>query len=177
MNQSIQKLVKLLYYQYGVSRKEIIEHLKWKFEDQGYHERYNPNYSCMKTYVLNFCYYGVLSLVRECERLDNCKAHIKQPGGKDDHVQAIGRAYEPYEEDGIEGFVDSDTPEDLILAKELMQMALDHFGQADLEVLLGVRDRISEAKNLGLSYDAYLKRLHRKRRSFRSILKDTGYID
>ena len=176
MNQSIQKRVKWLYYQYGVSRQEIIEHLKWKFEDQGYHERYNPNYSCLKTYVLNFCYYGVLSLVRECERLDGCGNHQRQRGDKDVHVQAIGRAYEPYEEDGIEGFIDSDTPEDLMLAKELMQMAVDHFGQVDLEVLLGAKDRNSEAENLGLSYDTYLKRLHRKRQSFRPVLKDAGYI-
>jgi hypothetical protein len=177
MNHSIQKRVNWLYYQHGVSREEIIEHLKWKFEDRRYHERYNPNYSCLKTYVLNFCYFGVLSLVRECKKLDNCTAHLNQRGGKDVHVQVIGPAYEPYEVDGVEGLVDTDTPEALMLAKELMQMALDHFGQADLEVLLGVRDRLSEADNLGLSYDAYLKRLHRKRRSFKSILNQAGYID
>ena len=64
-----------------------------------------------------------------------------------------------------------------MIGKELMQMALDYFGQADLEVLLGAKDRDTVARQLGIRYDTYQKRLERKRKRFNVLLKQAGYID
>ena len=38
-------------------------------------------------------------------------------------------------------------------------MALDYFGQDDLEVLLGAIDRDAVSTKLGIGYDTYQKRL------------------
>lgn len=179
MNHSIQKRVKWLYHRYGITRKEIIEHLKWKYKGQKKHKRHDPNLSCLKTYVLTFCYYGVLSLVREMRKHD---AHLSLIP-LDQYFQGekingrSGASYEPYEQEGIEGLVEPNNPEDILIGKELMQMALDFFGEEDLEVLLGAKDRTAEADRLGISYDAYLKRLDRKRQRFKTILIQAGYID
>lgn len=64
-----------------------------------------------------------------------------------------------------------------MIGKELMQMALDFFGEEDLEVLLGAKDRAEEANRLGIKYDTYQKRLERKRQRFKTILIQAGYID
>ena len=64
-----------------------------------------------------------------------------------------------------------------MIGKELFDMALDHFGQDDLEVLLGAKDRDAVARQLGIGYGTYQKRLERKRRRFKTILHQAGYID
>lgn len=179
MNQSIQKRVKWLFSEYGITRKEIIEYLKWEFERRKMHRRHNPDKSCLETYVLTFCYYGVLSMVRKCKKYLGEKSSIPQL--QDKHGEKIdgrsGASYEPYEEDGIEELLELDTPEDIVIGKELVDMALDHFGQDDLEVLLGAKNRVTVARQLGIGYDTYQKRLERKRQRFRAILHQAGYID
>ena len=32
------------------------------------HRRHNPDKSCLETYVLTFCYYGMLSLVKKYKK-------------------------------------------------------------------------------------------------------------
>ncbi len=76
---------------------------------------------------------------------------------------------------GADDLVDYTTPEDLIIAKELMELIIDHFGENDAKVLLGYSDRHTEADRLSISYNTYCKRLSRKIRSFLPILKNAGY--
>jgi hypothetical protein len=76
---------------------------------------------------------------------------------------------------GADGLVDYTTPEDLVIAKELMALIIDHFGENDAEVLLGYSDRLSESARLSISYYTYCKRLSRKIKSFLPILKNAGY--
>ena len=167
-----------MYYQYGITREEIIEHLKWKYEGQKRQKRYDPNKSCLKTYVLTFCYYGVLSLVRELKKCDGDISWVPlSQNSQGEKISPIGPAYESYEQEGVEGFDEPDNPEDIMIGKELMQIAMDFFGEDDLEVLLGAKDRTAEARRLGISYDTYLKRLDRKRQRFKKILKQAGYIN
>ena len=76
---------------------------------------------------------------------------------------------------GADGLVDYTTPEDLVIAKELMELIIDHFGEDDAEVLLGYSDRLSESARLSISYYTYCKRLSRKIDSFLPILENAGY--
>lgn len=163
MNQSIQKRVKWLYREYGITRKEIIEYLKWEFERRHMHRRHDPKKSCLQTYVLTFCYYGVLSMVKKCKKYLGRTSSVPKGQKKDGKKieERSGASYEPYEKNGIEELLELDNPEDLLIGKELMQMALDHFGQDDLAVLLGAKDRDAVATKLGIRYDTYQKRLER----------------
>ena len=90
-------------------------------------------------------------------------------------IKTIGHAIDSFERQGIEGLIDEDNPEDILMGKELMEMASNHFGNSDLAVILGLRDKRTEARRLGLNYDTYRKRLQRKLTQFRSILSDSGY--
>ena len=76
---------------------------------------------------------------------------------------------------GADGLVDYTTPEDLVIAKELMVLIIDHFGEDDAEVLLGYSDRRAESNCLSISYDTYCKRLSRKIKSFVPVLEAAGY--
>ena len=76
---------------------------------------------------------------------------------------------------GADGLVDYTTPEDLVIAKELMELIIDHFGKDDAEVLLDYSDRQTESNRLSISYDTYCKRLSRKIKSFVPVLEAAGY--
>ncbi len=76
---------------------------------------------------------------------------------------------------GADGLVDYTTPEDLVIAKELLEIIINHFSENDARVLLGYTDRRTEAKRLSISYDAYNKRLQRKISAFLPVLKEAGY--
>jgi len=177
MNRSIQRRVKWLYHRYGMTRQEIIEYLKWKFKGQRKHKKFDPEKSCFETYVLNFIYFALLSLVRQCKNQDAGNA-IEIPFSQlTDHepVQQIGKSLESLERQSIKGLIDEKNPESILMGEELMQMAMNHFGESDLAVILGITDKQTEAKLLGLDYDTYRKRLQRKIFRFRNFLNDNGY--
>ena len=68
MNGAIQRRVKWLYYRYGMTRKEVIEYVKWDYERKRKHLKFNPEKSCLETYVLNFTYFALLTLVSQCKK-------------------------------------------------------------------------------------------------------------
>jgi len=177
MNHGIQARVHWLYYRYGMTREEIIEYLKWQFERQRKHRKFNPDKSCLETYVLNFTYYALLDFVRKCKK--------HEAGGKkeipfsklvdDESIDRIGSSIESFERQGIEDLIDEDDPENILIGKELMRMTTDYFGENDLSVILGLKSRRAEARRLGIKYDTYRKRLQRKLAKFISFIIDHGY--
>ncbi len=96
------------------------------------------------------------------------------PENSDDQ---LGSSLGYLEKLGISGLHETDTPEDLYIAKELLGFILDHFGKDDTMVLLGIKDRRDEADRLSIKYDTYCKRLNRKVQSFIPILKEHGYLE
>ena len=177
INRAIQKRVKWLYHRYGMTRTEIIAYVKWKFKSQRKHRKFKPEKSCLATYVLNYTYFSLLTLVKQCKK--------HEAGGKKEipfsqlpnyePIQTMGNSIDSFERQGIEGLIDKKNPEDIIVGKELMETSTDYFGDNDLAVILGIKNKRTEARRLGLNYDTYRKRLQRKLIKFRSMLKDDGY--
>ena len=177
MNTAIQKRVRWLYYRYGMNRKEIIEYVKWKFKCQRKHYKFNREKSCLETFVLNFTYFTLLTLVQQCENHEagNEKEIPFSQLPDYEPIKTIGQSIDSFERMGIEGIINDENPEDILMGKQLMEMATDHFSDNDLAVILGLKDKRAEAKRLGLDYDSYRKRLQRKLNQFRSILNGDGY--
>ena len=94
---------------------------------------------------------------------------------KDASIKTMGSSIESFERDGVDGLIDEDDPEMIIMGKQLLEAAADHFGDNDLDVIFGLKDKRAEAERLGIDYDTYRKRLQRKLAKFKSILKDDGY--
>ena len=177
MNHGIQARVRWLYQKYGITRIEIASYVKWEFKRHRKHRKFNPEKSCLETYVLNFTYFCLLSLIQRCKEHEAGKEK-EIPFSQlatDTSIHTMGTSIESLERDGIEGLIDEDDPERILLGQELMEAATDHFGDNDLAVVLGLKDKRAEAERLGIEYDAYRRRLQRKLDKFRSILKDDGY--
>ncbi|BBO79705.1 hypothetical protein DSCO28_02710 [Desulfosarcina ovata subsp. sediminis] len=177
MNHGIQARVRWLYQKYGITRIEIASCVKYEFIRQRKHRKFNPDKSCLETYVLNFTYFTLLTLVRQCKEHEASgkKAIPFSQFSPDTSIDTMGTSIESLERDGVEGLIDEDDPERILLGKELLEAAVDHFGESDLAVILGLKETRAEAKRLGIKYDTYRKRLQRKLDKFGSILKDDGY--
>lgn len=175
---SINRNVKQLYHRYGITRDEIGSRLKYTFLKRSRHIKYDSDRASIDSYVAWFVYYEVLTLMDECQRrLKRCRTIPLSELDIGERVSRIGASVEPYERQGSDGLTNYDSPEDEIIGKELMQMALDFFGKDDLEVLLEARARTEEAERLGIDYYTYCKRLKRKVERFRSHLEAIGYFD
>ena len=160
-----------------LSIQSLLREKRRKFKRQRKQFKFNQEKSCLETYVLTFTYFAMLSMVRQC------KNH-EAGGGKEipfsqladyEPIKTIGQSIDSFERQGIEGLINGDNPEDILMGKQLMETAMDHFGNSDLATILGMKDKRTEAMRLGLDYDSYRKRLQRKRDQFRSILNDDGY--
>ena len=138
-------------------------------------EKYKPE-KALSTFVVHSAYYG---LSEEKRKFDNHKKKYREISldelfqGSSDDMSQVSLSY--LEKIGAHGVVEYTTPEDLYIAKELLELIIDHFGEEDTKVLLGYTDRRTEAERLSISYDAYCKRLLRKTLAFLPVLEEAGY--
>jgi hypothetical protein len=178
IHKSIQRQVHKIYYKYGIHRDEIASHLICSFRDRNRHLKYDPNLSSLEKYVAWFVYYQLLAIRSQCrEHLKKSRTVPLSELENGQKISKIGCSINPYEKHVIGGMINSDTPEDELIGKELMHLALEFFGDEDLAVILGARGRAAEAGKLGIDYFTYCKRLKRKTLQFRSYLKDIGYLE
>jgi hypothetical protein len=52
----------------------------------------------------------------------------------------MGSSIESFEREGVEGLIDEENPEMILMGKELLQERPSHFGNNDLDVIFGVKD-------------------------------------
>ena len=75
----------------------------------------------------------------------------------------------------LDGFAESESPEDLLIKKEFWNLVWAHYDEVDVMVLLGRMKKTEAAAELNIKYDAYCKRLQRKNQSFRIIATKAGH--
>jgi hypothetical protein len=164
-----------LKYQYGLEIDEILNGLFDEFLRKHLYEKITPE-KTLSTFIVHTTNYGLNIQLRKQQQEKRNYPSISLDGLAQESPDGYcGSAVSFLEDLGADGLVDYTTPEDLVIAKELMELIIDHFGEDDAEVLLGYSDRLSESNRLSISYDTYCKRLSRKIDSFLSILKKAGY--
>jgi hypothetical protein len=175
LKNSITQLVHYLYHGFGITRQEIESQLYWKFKTRERHLKYDPSRSNLEVYVGYFTYYALLDLVCECKRCkDKCREIPLSQLPHGDSVSTMGRPANNLE---IDGLIDYETPQDVTMGKELMELAKKYFSKTDLAVLLEASDRHAEADRLGINYNTYCRRLQRRVNKFRFFLQNIGYLD
>jgi len=177
INRIIQSKVERLKQDYGLEHDEILNSQCEQFLGKKIYRNYDQTTS-KSTFIVHCTNYG---LNREIRKLNRQKKNYSEvsleeflPENSDDQ---LGSSLGYLEKLGITGLYETDTPEDLCIAKELLGIILDHFGKDDTMVLLGIKDRRDEAERLSIKYHTYCKRLKRKVQSFIPILKQHGYLN
>lgn len=148
-----------------------IEHdLVVDYYEGGLPERYDPDKAKVSTFVVGFINKALNNLLRKATAQKR-KEPYTVPYTEDEQIQVAGL----HQGNGPVELCDAITPEDYCIGKELLELALEHFGRKDTEVLLGLEDRKAAAEELDLDYQAYCKRLARKTSMFKNILSQAGY--
>ena len=164
-----------LKYEYGLVDDEILNCLFDEFLSKKLYEKITPD-KTLSTFIVHTTYYVLSSQLRKGKQEKRNYPSISLDGLAEESSDGYcGSAISFLETFGADSLVDNTTPEDLVIAKELMELIIDHFGEDDAEVLLGYSDRQTEADCLSISYFAYCKRLSRKTHSFAPVLKAAGY--
>ena len=175
INRIIGYKTRRLKYEYGLEDDEILNALFDEFLRKHLYEKITPE-KTLSTFIIHTTNYGLNGELRKQQQEKRNYPSISLDGLAEESSDGYCGSTVSFLEDlGAEGLVDYTTPEDLIIAKELMELIIDHFGEDDAKVLLGYSDRRSEAKRLSISYDAYCKRLQRKISAFLPVLQEAGY--
>ena len=175
INRIIGYKTRRLKYEYGLEDDEILNAIFCEFLTKELYEKITPE-KTLSTFIVHTTNYGLSGQLRKQQQEKRNYPRISLDGLTEESSDGYcGSSVSFLGELGADGLIEYTTPEDLVIAKELMELIYDHFGEDDAGVLLGYKDRRTEAERLSIRYDTYCKRLTRKIRAFLPILKDAGY--
>ncbi len=175
INRKTQYKTRRLNQDYGIEQDEIINNLFVEYLSKNHYEKYDADKS-LSTFAAYYTYYNLNTQIRKQRNEKKNYPKIRLDSlAQQSSDGYCGSSVSFLSELGADGLVEYTTPEDLVIAKELMELIYDYFGENDAEVILEFKDRRTEAERLSIRYDTYCKRLSRKIHDFIPILKDAGY--
>ncbi|MFO7560253.1 MAG: hypothetical protein R6X10_15575 [Desulfobacterales bacterium] len=167
INQSIRNKVDILKYDYKFKDEEILSKLYSQYAGNQTYLKYDPAKSSLKTFILYYVKNYLRNLIRKAEtekkRLNKFDKSISNIESPDIPVR--------YSMSDTNSLIIWTTPEDLLIAKELMEIIIRYVGEDDADVLFGNIGLRTQAKLLDLDYDTYRKRIYRKKLALFLILE------
>ena len=128
--------------EYGLEDDEILNGIFCEFLGKKLYEKITPD-KTLSTFIVHTTNYGLNVQLRKQQQEKRNYPRISLDGLAEESSDGYcGSAISFLEMLGADGLVDYTTPEDLVIAKELMELIIDHFGEDDAEVLLGYSDRL-----------------------------------
>jgi len=177
VNKKIQWKVEYLNEMHGLDREDIHGYLFEEFVTKELYRKYGKNKTKLSTFIMHCTNWGLSTLIRKYDAIDNnyCETPLEDGSGYRVSRKNANVSLSMLEELGIECAIENNTPEDHYFAKELFDLMRDFYSENEILVLLGFKDRRSEAERLSIDYHAYCKRLERKNSAFKLILQEAGY--
>ena len=168
-NFKIKAKVRHLKGDFRLNHDDILHELFEHYLSGEYHENYDPDKAKFSTFIVDYVNNNLnnllLKAVRSKKREDSTFL--------DKDVYDLSDSF--LKKHGTNETFETTTPEDYLIAKELLELIQGHYGIDNAAVLLGKKDRRSFAKEMGIDYYAYCKRLNRLTSAFKQVLADAGY--
>jgi len=168
INGSIQRKVRYLTELYNIDPEDLLHDIFETFVSKKHYEKFNPSEGKLSTFMTHYANLSLLNIIKKYKRLNSNIKNISLPDDCEDTFSQKWRYSLSHLEriNFSDGLVEKKSPEDLYLAKELLEKLEEFFGEDDLEVLQGNRTRREEAGRIGIEYNTYRKRLYRSRLDF-----------
>jgi len=136
--------------------------------------KYDPEIALISTWIRQYVYLNINNLLRKFRP----RSESEGPNTRRDIFAPCNAnfrtSFEELEDWYYMGSV-YENPETLLQQKELEVLALAHFGERDLRVLLGIDSKQDVILRHKLNYDQYTKLLYLKKRTFVKVVKSNGY--
>jgi len=186
------KTINAILCKYSSFSIDDIHHILFqKFMELEKHKLFDPERASLFTYTCRFVFEHTRALKKTLDETYNgCKFVTlddffleeflwknKSVKLRQENISDDGWLMLPHksQEDALNRLVEYTTPEDLLIRKEFMEAANDHYDEIDIMVLSGLKGRNSAADELSIKDDAYGKRLQRKNAAFRVIYSQPGH--
>ena len=168
INGSIKRKVRYLTELYNIDPEDLLHDIFETFVSKKHYEKFNPSEGKLSTFMTHYANLSLLNIIKKYKRLNSNIKNISLPDDCEDTFSQKWRYSLSHLEriNFSDGLVEKKSPEDLYLAKELLEKLEEFFGEDDLEVLQGNRTRREEAGRIGIEYNTYRKRLYRSRLDF-----------
>jgi hypothetical protein len=178
INKRIQRKVRILDEILGLDRDDILHELFDNYLVKKHYRKFDPKRGRLSTFITHYTDKYLNHIIRKYNTLDNHRIDTI-PEDYEDALDDNNRARHSlsfYEKRGlVDELIETRTPEDLFIAKELWEVIVKIVGLNDTLVLMGLKDRHEEAERKGMNYYSYCQRLHRKKLLLRSVLRELGY--
>ncbi|WP_163336118.1 hypothetical protein [Desulfopila sp. IMCC35008] len=152
----------------------VIEELYHQCMMRKHYQKYDSTKAQLITWVMYFVHHYVRNLLKRYKpRNFNEKNRSRL-----DVYDGKNKNYRVSETECEEWFLmpaSLGTPEEYLIAKQLLSITREHFSEQDMLVISGnssIRD-VVVANNM--NYDQYYKQLQRRRESFRAVISTHGY--
>lgn len=178
INRKIYETVSALYERHGLTSNDLLHSIFTDYLEKSLYLKHDPGKTKLSTFVLHCTYYLLKEIEKKYARLFK---HYKETPlildcpEEEQLSERIGISINILENGGHPGLVTSDTPEDLLIANELLGLFENNFSDLEMEVLLGKTDRFSAAEKIAVGYETFKKHLQRKINLFKPVLADLGY--
>lgn len=174
VNKEINRKINELKYRHKIEDDESFNAIFHHFIEKKLYEKYQDEKDLL--IFITYCVkYGLCDVLKKERRKYRRKECSLEAILNDNLCGGGASSFNIDEQDGFPSLVEHNTPEDLLIGKELRALIFEYFGTTDALVLLGYEDREKTATSLGMSYEAYRKRLLRKKHTFKTFLEKRGY--
>jgi len=156
------------------TKKFASDELFFHYVDTEKYKKYDPNRGALSTWIRHYIYLNINNLKRKYrprtveEQIDT-DVDPCAPRNNNFRLQF----------DELAGWLDMSSsmedPELIIQQKELLGIAMKHFGAMNLMVILGMKSKQNILKKLKLNYNQYTKQLYRSKLAFTTVAISNGY--
>lgn len=176
INGSIHRKVKYLTELYNIGLEDIFHDIFEKFVSKKHYEKFDPAKGKLSTFMTHYANLNLLNIIKKHNRINS--KEIPLPDEYEDTFDQKRLRSLSYLENGAltDGLSEKTTPEDCYLENELLGLMKEFFSDDDFAVLTGMKTRQEVARENGLRYQTYRKRLYRKQKLFVSMMQESGYL-
>lgn len=172
---SIQYKIKVLTKEYGLSIRDIIDDLFANYWERGHYNKYDENRGSLNNWIANYVNLYLNHIIRKysirSKDIQNQRIDPIDPRNQANLVwlDKDNEKEDPdYQPDII---INPTNPEDLLIAKEMVEFAYGHFSKIEIEYLMGEINLMEAASISGISCNAFRKRIYRRKADFRKAMK------
>ena len=172
---SIQYKVNVLIDEYNLSVPEIIHELFTDYWVRKHYEKYDEAKGSLKNWIAHYVDLYLNHLIRkQAIRVRNEEAHHSDPLDQRNRSSLEWIDKENIRDDPDyqpEIAIDWTNPEDLLIAKEMLDFAKGHFNEIEIQHLMGEMELEEAARLSGTSCEAFRRKLDRRIAEFKMASK------
>lgn len=172
---SIQYKMEIITQEYNLSERDVVDDLFSNYWERGHYLKYDESKGSLNNWIARYVnLYLNHEIRRQAVRQKDAQNQRIDPADQRNwsNITCLDKDNKREDPDYQPDMVlDTTNAEDLLIAKETMQLVYDHFSKTEIAYLMGEMDLPQAAEQSGISCEAFRKRLDRRKADFKHAMK------